>query len=83
MDGRWWVVMKRCVSDVCENDRFIYLVAAVRQTLPFPAYIFLSLFLPPLSPRVWVIDNFDMADVSDTKIQEGSFHNYTQQIPAM
>ena len=71
------------VSAICENDRFIYFVAAVRQTLPFPAYIFLSLLLAPLSPRVWVIDNFDMADVSDTKIQEGSFHNNTQQMPTI
>ena len=72
-----------CVSAVCENDHLNYFVAAVRQILPFPAYIFLSLFLPPLSPWVCFIDNFDMADVSDPKIQEGSFHNSTQQMPAM
>ena len=75
------VVMKMCVwpSAVCENDLWYTLS---QQSFP-GAYILLSHFLPPLSTRVRFIRNFDMADVSDPKIQEGSFLNNAQQVPAM
>ena len=62
-------------------------VSAVREPIArrllFLAYIFLSRFLPRLSPRVCVIGNFDMADVSDPKIQEGSFLDNVEQRPTM
>jgi len=72
-----------CVLLGSLRERSLQLLGCSCQTLPFPAYILLSLFLPPSLPRVCVIDNLDMADVSDLKIQEGSFHNDTQQMPAM
>jgi len=86
VDGRRrWVVVKRCVcvSLGSLRERSLQLLGCSCQTLPFPAYIFLSLFLPPSTPRFCVIDNLDMADVSDPKIQQGSFHNNTQQMPAI
>ena len=50
------------------------LVAATR-LCHFPAYIFLSHFIPPLSSWAWFVGNYSMADVSDSSIQEGSFSN--------
>jgi hypothetical protein len=86
----WWVVMKNLsavrTSAVCESDRFIeFTVGLQLQVQNFAIsriYLAFSVYSSS-SASVFSIDSFGMADVSDPKIQEGSFHSYTQQMPAM
>jgi len=54
-------------------DRWLNSLVAGRCHFPHISF-FLVLFLLCLS-RVWSIGNLSMADVSDPKIQEGSFPN--------
>ena len=43
-------------------------------------YLTFSALVPPLSPPVsFSIGNFDMADVSDPRIQQGAFPNNVEQ----